>query len=128
MGTPVGDRAEGDRQARLKFHVETRGRICESWLPLWRALVRHQDEGDPVTSLIHLVREAILARLKLMYRPELSTLPEAERARLLIALEALTDFETWGRMRERHGLSFEAAVEVWINRIDRLLPPTPAAS
>jgi len=30
-------------------------------------------------------------------------------------------------MRERHGLSVEAAREVWINAIDRLLPPTPWA-
>jgi AcrR family transcriptional regulator len=126
LSTPVGDRAEGDRPSRLRFQVETRARICENWLPMWRVLVRHQDEGDDVKARIHLVREAILARLKLMYRPELSTQSEAERARMLIALEALTDFEAWGLMRGRHGLSFEAAVEVWIDTIDRLLPATPA--
>jgi len=128
LSTPVGDRAEGDRPSRLRFHVETRARICENWLPFWRVLVRHQDEGDSVKARIHLVREAILARLKLMYRPELSTLSEVEHARLLIALEALTDFEAWGLMRGRHGLSVEAACDVWIRTIDRLLPPTPAAS
>ena len=127
LSTPVGDRAEGDRQSRLRFQVETRARICESWLPLWRVVVRHQDEGDIVKARIHLVREAILARLKVMYRPELSVLSEAERAHMLIALEALTDFEAWGRMRGRHGLSFDAACDVWIGIIDRLLPPTPAA-
>lgn len=126
LSTPVGDRAEGDRPSRLRFHVETRARICENWLPLWRVLVRHQDEGDSVKARIHFVREAILARVKLMYRPELSTLSETERARMLIALEALTDFEAWGLMRGRHGLSFEAAVDVWIGTIDRLLPATPA--
>jgi AcrR family transcriptional regulator len=128
LSTPVGDRAAGDRQSRLRFQVETRARICENWLPMWRVLVRHEGEGDSVKARIHLVREAILARLKLMYRPELSTLPEAERTRLLIALEALTDFEAWGLMRGRHGLSFDAAVETWIGTIDRLLPATPAAS
>lgn len=128
LSTPVGDRADGDRPSRLRFQVETRARICESWLPMWRVLMRHQDDGDSVKARIHLVREAIRARMKLMYRPELSTLSEAGRARMLIALEALTDFEAWGLMRGRHGLSFEAAVEVWIDTIDRLLPPTPAAS
>lgn len=126
LSTPVGDKAEGDRPSRLRFQVETRARICEHWLPMWRVLVRHQDEGDDVRARIHLVREAILARLKLMYRPELSTLSEAERTHVLIALEAVTDFEAWGLMRGRHGLSFEAAVEAWIAAIDRLLPPTPA--
>ena len=128
LSTPVGDRAEGDRQSRLKFQVETRARICENWLPMWRVLVRHQDEGDVVKARIQGVRDAIRARLKLMYRPELSVLSEAERAHMLIALEALTDFEAWGQMRGRHGLSFEAACGVWIDMIDRLLPPTPAAS
>ncbi len=125
LSTPVGDRAEGDRQSRLRFQVETRARICENWLPLWRVLVRHEDEGDSVKARIQIVRDAVLARLKLMYRPELSVLPEAERAHLLIALEALTDFEAWGRMRGHYGLSFEAAVDVWIGAIDRLLPDTP---
>ena len=67
----------------------------------------------------------MLARLELMYRPELSTLSAAERREVLIALEALTDFDTWGRMRQRHGLSVEAAREVWINTIGQILPPTP---
>ncbi len=126
LSTPAGDRAEGDRPSRLRFQVETRARICEHWLPMWRVLVRHQERGDSVKARMHLVREAILARLKLMYRPELSTLSETDRTHMLIALEALTDFEAWGQMRGRHGLSFEAAVEVWIGTIDRLLPPTPA--
>jgi hypothetical protein len=68
----------------------------------------------------------IVERLWLMYRPELETLPEPERSHLLIALEALTDFEAWGRMRERHDLSIETACEVWALAIDRILPPTPA--
>ncbi|MDP1748185.1 MAG: hypothetical protein Q8L22_01910 [Reyranella sp.] len=128
LSTPVGDRAAGDRQSRLKFQVETRARICETWLPLWRVVVRHQDDGDAVKARIQMVREAVLARLRLMYRPELSVLSETERAHMLMALESLTDFEAWGRMRGQYGLSFEAACDVWINMIDRLLPPTPAAS
>lgn len=126
LSMPAGNRAEGDRQSRLRFQVETRARICEHWLPIWRVLMRNEDRGDSVKARIHIIREAILARLKMMYRPELSTLSEAERTRMLIALEALTDFETWGQMRGRHGLSFDAAIDVWIGTIDRLLPPTPA--
>jgi hypothetical protein len=60
-------------------------------------------------------------------RPELSTLSAGERKEVLIALEALTDFEAWGRMRQRHGPSVEAAREVWINTIGRILPLTPCA-
>lgn len=125
LSTPVGDMAESDRKLRLKFQVGTRARICETWLPLWRVLVRHQDESDKVKARINYIRDAIRGRLQLMYRPELSILTEAEREHTLIALEALTDFESWGQMRERHGLSFEAACAVWVSTIDRLLPRTP---
>ena len=68
------------------------------------------------------IRAAMGARLALVYGPELSTLPEAERTQLLVALDILTDFESWGRLREDHGLSIEAARDVWINAIGRLLP------
>src|SRR5438128_1107037 len=118
---------DANRQARLRFQVETRARVCERWLPVWRALIRHQSESELLTGRMGRVYDLIVERLKLMYQPELSTLPEPERNQVLIALEALTDFEAWGRMRERHGLSVEAACEVWTKTIDRILPPTPAA-
>jgi AcrR family transcriptional regulator len=117
----------GDRQTRIRSQVKTRAETCERWLPLWRAILRNQHESAELPPRIERIREAIVARLELMYRPELSTLSKAERKALLIALEALTDFEAWGGMRERRGLSVEAAREVWINAIDRLLPPTPWA-
>ena len=119
---------DADRRTRLRSQVETRAGICERWLPLWRVLLQNQSESELLKVRIGHMRDVVAARLQLMYRPELSTLPEAERTQLVIALEALTDFESWGRMRERHGLSVEAAREVWISAIDRMLPPTPSAS
>jgi AcrR family transcriptional regulator len=123
--TPVGEKANADRQSRLKFQVETRARICEDWLPLWRVLVRNQYEAEALKVRIDQVRDAIRERLKLMYRAELATLSETEREQVLIALEALTDFESWGLMRERHGLTFNDACAVWMNAIDKLLPASP---
>lgn len=116
---------DGDRAARIRSQVETRAGICEQWLPLWRVLLHNQRESPLLTLRIDRMRDAVWARLMLMYRPELSTLAEADRTALLITLEALTDFESWGRMRERHGLGVEAARDVWVRAIDRLLPPTP---
>ena len=63
-----------------------------------------------------------------MFRPELLTLPDSDKRKTLLALEAITDYESWGRMRELHGLSFEEACVTWIRVVDRLLPPTPAPS
>ena len=116
---------DGTRAQRLRAQVETRAGICERWLPLWRVLLHNQNESEHLKVRIGRMRDAVWARLALMYRAELGTLPDAERKTVLIALEQLTDFESWGRMRERHGLSVAEAREAWIAAIDRLLPATP---
>ena len=127
---------DADLHTRLKSQVETRAAICERWLPLWRALLRYQSESEELAIRIKRIRAAMVARLELVYGPELSTLSEPERIQLLVALDILTDFESWGRLREGHGLSIEAARDVWINAIGRMLPtvgldpaqPNPSAS
>lgn len=118
---------DGDRQTRLKSQVQTRAHTCERGVALWRVLLANLDESPELIARVRLARERTVDRLELMYRPELSTLSEQRRKETLIALEALTDFESWARMREMYGLSFDEACAVWISAIDRLLPPTPAA-
>jgi AcrR family transcriptional regulator len=116
---------DASRPSRIRSQVETRARTCETWLPLWRALNANQGESAELKLRIRLAREMITKRLEIMYRRELETLTERQRRQTLIALEALTDFESWGRMREVFALSFEQACELWIRAIDRLLPATP---
>jgi AcrR family transcriptional regulator len=116
---------EADRQTRLKSQVETRAGTCERGIALWRVLLSSEDASGELAVRIAKSRENTMARLELMYRPELATLPENERKELLIALEALTDHESWARMREMFKLPFEEACAVWLTAIDRLLPPTP---
>ena len=113
---------DADLHTRLKAQVEARAAICEQWLPLWRALLRYQSESEELAIRIKSIRAAMVARLELIYRPELSMLPEAERIQLIVAMDILIDFESWGRMREGHGLSIEAAREIWISAIGRILP------
>jgi AcrR family transcriptional regulator len=122
---------DADLHTRLTEQVEARAAICERWLPLWRALLRSQGESEALAIRIKRTRAMMVARLELVYGPELSTLPEAERRQLLVALDILTDFESWGRLRESHGLSIEEARSLWINAIQRMLPaigPDPARS
>jgi len=113
---------DADLHIRLKSQVETRAVICEQWLQLWRALLRYQSASEELAIRIKRIRAAMFSRLELVYRPELSTLSEAERTQLLVTLDILTDFESWGRMREDHGLSIEAARDLWIKAIGRMLP------
>ncbi len=118
---------DGDRPTRIRSHVETRAYATEKWLPLWRILIRTQDKMPDLKSRIALARQGNLERLKLMYRPELSTLEAPARAQLLVALVVLISFESWDLMRDHFGLSPEEARDVWRSAIDRMLPPTPPA-
>jgi len=95
-------------------------------LSLWRSLVANQGDSPELKQRIILSRERVVARLEFMYAPELSALTDTERRHVLIVLEALTDVESWARMRELFGLSFEEACLAWRQAIDRLLPPTPS--
>ncbi|WP_439614071.1 TetR/AcrR family transcriptional regulator [Reyranella sp.] len=117
---------DGDRATRIRSQVETRAGTCERGVALWRALIYNIDENDALTVRIKIARERTIDRMRLMYRHELATLPELEQRNLLIALEAMTDIESWARMRETYGLSYAESCAVWIRAIDHILPPTPA--
>jgi AcrR family transcriptional regulator len=119
---------DADRMTRIRSHVEQRGRGCERWLPLWRVLSTRNEESPELKKRMRMIRELVRTRLELMFRRELASLVDPQRRHTVIALEALTDFENWGRMRELYGLDFEQAGRVWIRAFDRLLPPAPAES
>jgi AcrR family transcriptional regulator len=92
-----------DRTTRIHSHVETRESVCEKWLPLWRLLAWR--EHSELRARAAMVRSLILGRLKLMYEPELATLAEPERYRILMALAALISFESWDQLRHSYGLT-----------------------
>lgn len=117
---------EGDRPTRIKSQVETRAGTCERGVALWRVLIFSVDHDKELKPRIRIARERTIERMEIMYRPELSTLSERDRKHMLIALEAITDIESWARMRELYGLSFEEGCGVWIRAIDRMLPATPS--
>jgi AcrR family transcriptional regulator len=117
--------ADADRSTRIRSQVETRAFTCERGVALWRVLLASADESGELNVRIKRARETTVSRMELMYKAELASVSEQERQQILIALEALTDMESWARMRELHGLSFEESCAVWVEAIDRLLPPTP---
>jgi AcrR family transcriptional regulator len=113
---------DADRGTRIRSHVETQAQLCERGTAVWRLLLAAQNESEELRHRLRLARQRTVARLELMFGPELATLSDLERSRLVIALEALTDPEGWARMRGDRGLSFADACDVWIVAIDRLLP------
>jgi len=117
---------DADRATRIRSQVETRAFTCERGVALWRVLLASDDETGELALRITRARQAVLACMELMYKAELATVSDVERRQVLIALESLLDVESWARMRELHGLSFEEATGVWLDAVERLLPPTPA--
>lgn len=117
---------DSDRTTRIHSQVRSRAAGCEKWLPLWRVISARNEGSTELQKRMRMVRELVRMRVELMFQKELAALPEDKRRHTLIALESITDYESWGRMRELYGLSFDDACEVWIRAVDRLLPPTPA--
>jgi len=117
--------AEGDRASRIEAHVRTRAQTCERWVRLWHSLVVNQGDSPELKARVRSARDSVTERIELMFAPEFATMPHDERRRTLIVLEALTDVESWERMREYFGLSVDEACAVWIQTIDRLLPRNP---
>ena len=114
-----------DRPTRIRSHVAIRAAACERWLPLWRVLVTSQDQFAELRQRVGLARKSDVARMRLMYGPELAPLEERLRTELLVALAVLVSFESWDQMRDCHALSVEAGQTVWRSAIDRMLPATP---
>ena len=117
---------DADRLTRIRSQVNQRGSGCERWLPLWRVLSTDLSGAPDLQQRIGMIRQLIVMRMEMMFRPELSSVSDAVRKKIMLALESLLDFESWARMRELYGLSFEEACAVWVKAIDRLLPQTPA--
>jgi AcrR family transcriptional regulator len=114
-----------DRATRLRIQVHSRAHNRERWLPLWQAMAKQPELSAEMVARIEKVRELSMRRIEAVFARELSTVDDRERRNALIAVEALTEFESWERLRQMFGLSFEEGCATWVTAFDRLLPPTP---
>jgi AcrR family transcriptional regulator len=117
---------DAPRMTRIRSQIEQRAKTCERWLPLWRVLSTDAAQSPDLQQRITVIRQLIIMRMEMMFKPELSTMTDSDRKKTMLALEAIADFESWARMRELYGLSVEEASAVWLRAIDRLLPVTPS--
>jgi len=117
---------DAPRATRIRSQVEQRARTCERWQPLWRVLSMDASQSPDLDQRITVIRQLIVMRMEMMFKPELSAVASSDRRKVVLALEAITAFESWARMRELYALSVDAASAVWVRAIDRLLPATPS--
>jgi hypothetical protein len=116
-----------DRPGRIADQVKVRATNCEGLRRTWKAAQHTRWVADFLAPRQGLVQYMQWARMEQVYRPELSGLPDAQRRRMMIALDLITTVRAWNDLRESQQMSFDQASEFWRQAIDRLLPPTPAA-
>lgn len=114
-----------DRATRLRLQVEARAHNRERWLPLWRVMVNQTEVSAGMVERIEKIRALSMQRIEAVFARELAAAGAEERRMALVAIEALTEFESWDRLRFMFGLSFEEGCACWIEALDRLLPATP---
>jgi hypothetical protein len=117
---------DGPLPARLEAYVEQRSTICELWLPLWRAAASHEQRSLPLATVLERVRGVTTERIRLLFAPELAALAPADADELVITVELLVDFESWVHLRERRGLSLEAARSLWTRALEQIVPKVKA--
>ena len=118
---PSADVLSFDREQRSARYMAKRATVCEKWLPLWRTLMRSFGTGEAIDIRIAGARKQARADLRRAFGPELALLAEPECNTTLRIMEALFDFECWGRLRELEELSFARACHVWHSTLDWIL-------
>jgi hypothetical protein len=77
--------------------------------------------GDAINKRIEEARRQAKADLRRAFGPELALLPEPDCVAMLRIMEAVLDFDCWGRMRELEKLPFAQAHRAWRSTVDWVL-------
>jgi AcrR family transcriptional regulator len=118
---PDLDALKFDREGRSALYLAKRATVCEKWLPLWRTLMRSFGAGEAIDMRIATARERTQEDLRRAFGPELALLEESECHTMLRIMDALFDFECWGRMRELEKLPVAQARRTWRLTLDWML-------
>ena len=112
---------DADLHTRLTSQVGSRAAICERWLPLWRALLRYQGRSEELAIRVKRTRAAMVRGWSSRTGRNFQRCLNRSVASCF-CLGHSDRFRKLGRLRESHGLSIEAARDIWINAIGRMLP------
>jgi hypothetical protein len=118
---PVAGIPQVPRRTRIEWQIAVRSNAWEEVLPLWQVLVRAEGEWPEFARRVQDWRDSRMERLRTYYAPELANLPESLRWSVVFALDAITDYAVWGRLRQVDGLSTEEGRKAWIGTTERLL-------
>jgi AcrR family transcriptional regulator len=112
---------------RLERTVAHRAALYEEISPIRRALVRRMPSSKGVAATIGAADALLLENLKETFAPELAALSASARLELLEALDVVSSWEAWERLRAVSLLQVRGAKRVMTRMLDTLCAPTRTA-
>jgi AcrR family transcriptional regulator len=107
----------------VRDYVDRWGRVCERRARPSRALLALGGDSPDFAPTARHVAERRLADLETRFAAELGRLPASRRGSLVMALELLTDFSSWTRLRSDRNTTAADIRMIWSSAIARLLAP-----
>jgi AcrR family transcriptional regulator len=99
-GTPLDE--------RIDWFAEQWSKLCETLLPIHQAATVQEPESPQLSATLDRARRWSRSAVELVFLPELSAIPEDQRAALATALHHVTSWYAWSDLR-RQGTDVEHA-------------------
>jgi AcrR family transcriptional regulator len=112
---------------RLERTVAHRAALYEEISPIRRALVRRMPSSKGVTATVGAADALLLENLKETFAPELAALPAAARLELLEAMDVVSSWEAWERLRSVSLLQVRGAKRVMTRMLEAVCAPSTSA-
>jgi len=109
---------------RVERTVRGRARVFDAVSPVRRAAYRQASHSVEIATRLNEVNTLLRAQVAATFEPELAAAEDPSD--VLEALDLLTSWETWERLRKLQGLSPAAARRVVERSVTRLLQGSPA--
>jgi AcrR family transcriptional regulator len=111
---------------RLERITAHRATLYEEISRIRRALVRRMATSEGVCAAVHAADALLLENLKETFAPELSGLPASSRIEVLEAMDVVTSWEAWERLRTISLLQVRPAKRVMARLLDALCTTSAA--
>ncbi len=108
----VAPPVDGSRAQRIDALVASRAQLFEAIAPVRRFAVRLAPTSQPIRNHLDRSNRMLRSQLSELFDAELGKLPAAHRSDVLDALDLVTSFEAWDRLRIVQGRSRAAARRV----------------
>ena len=116
---------EGALEVRIAALVAARGELFEAVAPVRRAALLYAHRSPTVRRNLALLGRRLRRQLETLFDAELGVRSPRVRSRILDALDLLTSWEAWDRLRTQQRLDVDGARRVLTDAIASLLEETP---